>query len=97
MYDNGQGVPKSYAEAVKWYRESAEHGDAAAQNNLGVEYQYGTGVPKDYVQAYMWFNLAASAGEDKAAANRDAIEKRMTTEQTAEAQRRSSEWKPKGS
>jgi hypothetical protein len=36
----------------------------------------------------MWFNLAAAAGNDEAAKNRDAIEKLMTTEQIAEAQRR---------
>ena len=25
MYDEGQGVPQDYAEAVKWYRKAAEH------------------------------------------------------------------------
>ena len=29
-YDNGQGVPQDYAEAVKWYRKAAEQGDAGA-------------------------------------------------------------------
>ena len=28
MYDNGEGVPQDYAEAVKWYRLAAEQGDA---------------------------------------------------------------------
>ncbi|MDP4855337.1 MAG: SEL1-like repeat protein, partial [Schleiferiaceae bacterium] len=28
MYANGQGVPKSDKEAVKWYRKAAEQGDA---------------------------------------------------------------------
>jgi TPR repeat protein len=26
MYDNGEGVPQDYAEAVKWYRLAAEQG-----------------------------------------------------------------------
>jgi TPR repeat protein len=28
MYDDGQGVPQDYAEAVKWYRLAAEQGNA---------------------------------------------------------------------
>ena len=26
MYDEGQGVPQDYAEALKWYRKAAEQG-----------------------------------------------------------------------
>ncbi len=26
MYDEGQGVPQDYAEAVRWYRRAAEQG-----------------------------------------------------------------------
>ena len=39
MYDNGDGVPQDYKEAVKWYRLAAEQGDAAAQYNLGIMYK----------------------------------------------------------
>ena len=28
MYDNGYGVPEDYAEAVRWFRKSAEQGFA---------------------------------------------------------------------
>ena len=45
MYDNGDGVPKNDAEAVRWYRLAAERGDRAAQANLGVKYAQGDGVP----------------------------------------------------
>lgn len=34
MYDRGQGVTQDYAEASKWYRKTAEQGDAAAQDKL---------------------------------------------------------------
>ena len=34
MHDNGWGVPKDDTEAVKWYREAAEQGDAGAQDAL---------------------------------------------------------------
>ena len=39
MYDNGDGVPQDYKEAVKWYRLAAEQGDASAQYNLGLMYE----------------------------------------------------------
>ncbi len=29
MYNNGEGVPQDYAEAMKWYRRAAEQGLAA--------------------------------------------------------------------
>ncbi len=59
MYAKGQGVPKDYAEAAKWFRLAADQGDAA-QSNLGAMYANGHGVPQDYVQAHMWLNVAAS-------------------------------------
>jgi TPR repeat protein len=34
MYDNGEGVLQDYVEAVKWYRLTADQGDANAQANL---------------------------------------------------------------
>ena len=36
MYAKGDGVPQDYKEAVKWFRLSAEQGNAKAQSNLGV-------------------------------------------------------------
>ena len=59
IYDNGEGVPQDYAQAMKWYRLAADQGYASAQYNLAVMYQYGQGVPKDYVQAAKWYRLAA--------------------------------------
>ena len=34
MYNEGKGVPKDIAEAIKWYRLAAEGGNLLAQNNL---------------------------------------------------------------
>jgi hypothetical protein len=34
MYGNGLGVPKDYAEAIKWFRLAAEQGNAGAQSML---------------------------------------------------------------
>ena len=57
IYDEGKGTTQDYAEAVKWYRRSAELENASAQNNLGFMYTQGQGVLKDYVLAHMWLNL----------------------------------------
>ncbi len=96
MYDNGQGVLRDYAEAVKWYRKAAEQGNAKAQNNLGLMHEEGRGVPQDYVQAHMWYNLAGAQGGQQAAKNRDLVAKLMTPAQTAEAQRLARKWQPRG-
>jgi TPR repeat protein len=34
MYFNGDGVPKNYKTAAKWWKLAAEQGDNNAQNNL---------------------------------------------------------------
>ncbi len=36
MFHEGQGVPRDYAEAVKWYRKAAKQGYSQAQYNVGV-------------------------------------------------------------
>ena len=101
MYYDGEGVPQDYKEAVRWSRKAAEQGFTLAQYILGYMYYDGEGVPQDYVLAYMWINLAASNSteedvREQSSKMRDELEKNMTPEQIAEAQRRSREWKPKG-
>ena len=92
LYDNGQGVPQDYAEAMKWYRKAAEQGNAAARFNLGAMYSNGQGVPQDYVHSHMWYNLAAAGGDADAVKKRDTVSTYMTADQIAEAQRLASEW-----
>ena len=92
MYARGEGVPEDDAEAVRWYRLAAEQGLAAAQLNLGGSYANGEGVPEDHVLAYMWLNLSAAQGFERAQDNKDRIERDITREQIAEAQRLSREW-----
>lgn len=62
MYENGMGVPKDDAEAVKWYRRAAEQGLAEAQTNLGSMYETGKGVPQDDAEAVKWHRRAAEQG-----------------------------------
>ena len=61
-YDKGHGVPRDYAEAVKWYRKAADQGLAVAQSNLGACYVKGQGIPQDYVEAVKWWRTAANQG-----------------------------------
>jgi TPR repeat protein len=58
MYSRGEGVPENAAEAVKWWRKAAHHGNALAQLKLGVVYYKGIGVRKDYVMAYVFTSMA---------------------------------------
>lgn len=89
----GDGVAKDDKEAVTWYRRAAEQGDARAQFNLGTCYAVGDGVTMDFVEAYKWLNLAA-VELSEGAGQRNELASLMTPEQIAEAQRRSSAFRP---
>jgi TPR repeat protein len=41
MYRYGQGVPKDYEEAAKWYRKSAKQGNFRAHSDLNFMYRVG--------------------------------------------------------
>ena len=89
-YDDGRGVAKDYAEAVKWYRKAAGQNFAPAQFNLGYCYANGQGVARDKVEAYAWFSMAAKADSD-AAERRNLLRKEMTPKQFTDAQKRMKE------
>ena len=44
------------------YLKSAEQGDADAQCNLGLCYEYGDGVEKDFREAVRWYRKSAEQG-----------------------------------
>ena len=69
MYENGEGVPMNYDEAMKWYRKAAELGNKDAPNNIGTMYMTGFGVLRDFVKAYMWFSIAGK-GDPAAISNK---------------------------
>jgi hypothetical protein len=93
MHYTGKGVPKDYTKAAKWFRKTAAQGDAVAMSRLGVMHYSGNGVPQDLVRAHMWFDLAASQGNERAAASREELAKKLTPDQIAEAQKLAREWK----
>lgn len=98
MYENGLGVPRDYAIAASWLNQAAEQGEPTAQFLLGLLFDKGYGVPQDWVQAEVWLNLAASQAsreeQDYWARVRDAVARKLTLNQLAQAQRRAFEWAP---
>ena len=61
-YNNGLGVAKDQAAAVKWYRKAADLGNATAQFYLAECYSNGRGVAKDVELAEQWYRKAAEGG-----------------------------------
>ena len=41
LYDDGLGVKRNDAEAIKWYKKAAELGNVDAMTNLGIMYENG--------------------------------------------------------
>ena len=66
MFQNGEGVPKSYDEANKWMLRSAEKGNSEAMANMGKVYADGLGVTQDFSSSLKWYQLAASHGNETA-------------------------------
>ena len=86
LYDKGEGVAQSDAEALRWYTRAAEQGDARAQYNLGLMYMNGQGTSPNLVLAYYWVSLSVAQGDQKAPAARDYLTEKMTAGQIEEAQ-----------
>ena len=61
-YLNGDGVAKSYDNAMNWFRKATESGDADGASALGSIYLNGWGVKEDDFQAERWYRRAAEAG-----------------------------------
>jgi hypothetical protein len=65
-YQNGRGVIKDLSEAFRWYRKSAEQGEAIGQRILGLMYFNGEGVTKNYSEAARWIRKSADQGDASA-------------------------------
>jgi TPR repeat protein len=92
IYNNGEGTPQDYKQALYWFTKAAVQGNDIAQLNLGMMSADGSGTPKNNVLAYVWWNIAAAQGNKIAKENRGIIEERMTPSQIAEAQKLSKEY-----
>ena len=92
MYYQGKGVPQDYKQAFKWFKLSAQQGDAKAQLTLGVMYFSGQGVPQDYASAHKWWSICGSGGDKDCVKNRNIVEKEMPPSQIEKAQGMARNW-----
>lgn len=61
-YRDGDGVPRDEAEAVRWFRLSADQGHPRGQDNLGFMLLRGWGIDQDEEAAVGWFRKSAEQG-----------------------------------
>ena len=94
MYQEGWGVPADPVKALQLIEQAARLDSSAAQHYLGLLYFQGTRVPKSHVRSYAWLNIAAPNGAQYAR-TRELVEKHLSPEQLAEAQKLSIEWTDK--
>jgi len=83
---------RDFLSAYEPCNAAAEEGSAEAQYRLGGMYDFGYGVAEDDVRALMWMNLSAALGKDLTTSELDDLLRQMTSEQIADANRRTSEW-----
>jgi TPR repeat protein len=94
MYLRGEGQVVNEEQAVHWFTQAAEQGDALAQYHLGLCYYEGTGVTKDLQEAYVWLALASAQRVPNAHDILDTIETELSAKQIADAQSRAQAWQP---
>jgi uncharacterized protein len=73
-------------------RAKAQKGDAQAQLDLGVCYDFGKGVAKDESEAAKWFLLAGEQGDGQAKGAMAKLVDAMTSEQITAAQKLAFAW-----
>ena len=95
-YESGRDFPKDDTQAAAWYRKAGDLGHSPSMLSLGVLYWEGRGVQKDFVEAYKWLDLSSKHGfkDDRlrAATERDALARAMSSGMILEANRREAAW-----
>ncbi len=82
LYNEGQGVPKSYDKATEWFKKSAVWGYDVAQFALGHQYEYGKGVKQSRDKAVEWYSKAAAQGHEDAKARVDFLKNASSDQQS---------------
>jgi hypothetical protein len=91
-YHNGDGVPQSDPEAVKWFTRAAEQGHVVSQAMLGYFYWVGQGVPRDINKAYFWSILARAGGDEASKYRVASLASNMTRAQAHAIQQEADMW-----
>ena len=70
-YAYGYGSKPHGPKAIEWFKKAAEHGNAQAEEQIGVLYEYGLEdlVQQDYREAIKWYKKAAEHGCARAQLN----------------------------
>lgn len=94
---SGTGTPRNGPAGENLLTAAANAGNLWAMATLADVYRRGIVLPRDYVRAYTWATIALGRGHQSQPlrAARDEIEKLLTPEQVAGAQRAAREWTPK--
>jgi len=69
MYENAEGLPQNYPQAMFLYRQAADKGYAPAQCNLGFMYETEAASDRSYKDAAFWYRKAAEQGNAPAQFN----------------------------
>jgi TPR repeat protein len=77
--------------SLEQLRATAARGDAAAQLEMGILYEYGFDLPNNRAYALAWYSLAAERGNSRAVERRDLLQRRLPEIEIAEARRLASE------
>jgi TPR repeat protein len=77
-----------FSVALSLYLKAVKLNDPDAATRIGGMYAAGRDVQQSPAKAWQWFNLAIQRGSSEAAKGRDAVEKRMTSNEIAEARQR---------
>ena len=72
-------------------RMAAESGNAEAQLEMGILYEFGFNMPGNEIPALAWYMLAAKQGNEKAIRRRDILMSRLTQTQIEQAQQQSAQ------
>jgi uncharacterized protein len=87
LYEEGQGVAKSFYEAVSAYTKAARQGYVDAYFALGEIYISRSAPQKDRVEAYRWLEMAAKYGHPRGSEEFERNKLTMTVEQLDEARK----------
>lgn len=66
MYENGEGKPQNFSNAIRWYRRAAAQEHAEAYFKVGQMFENSVGVPRDFGAAFDAYSAAADLGHQEA-------------------------------
>ncbi|HEV2264855.1 MAG TPA: hypothetical protein VGR79_10025 [Stellaceae bacterium] len=94
--DNGIPIASNRAEAMKWLRRAAEHGQSRAQMRLAELYAAGPAAARNYGRACQWFIVAMhglnGVHRQRARDGYDSVRSQLTTTEILAAERRARDW-----